>query len=136
MAALILIAEDHADSLALMGYLLQAHGYRVLSAQDGEVALALAFRAHPDLILCDLKMPKLNGYEVARQLKEDVLLRRAPLIAVTAFSMPGDREKVIAAGFDGYFSKPIDVERFVAELEHYLPIELRAPPGSGVGDRV
>lgn len=134
MAALILIAEDHADSLALMGYLLQAHGYRVLSAQDGEVALALALRTRPDLIVCDLKMPKLNGYEVARQLKDDALLRRAPLIAVTAFSMPGDREKVLAAGFDGYFAKPIEVERFVAELEHFIPAELRAAPCSGAGE--
>jgi CheY-like chemotaxis protein len=135
MAALILIAEDHADSLALMGYLLQARGYRVLSAEDGEVALELALRAHPDLIVCDLQMPKLDGYEVARQLKGDALLRRTPLIAVTAFSMAGDREKVLTAGFDGYLAKPIDVECFVAELEHYLPTELRAPPGSEADER-
>jgi CheY-like chemotaxis protein len=136
MAALILIAEDHADSLTLMGYLLQAHGYRVLTAEDGEVALELTIRAHPDLILCDLQMPKINGYEVARQLKGDALLQRTPLVAVTACSMAGDREKVLAAGFDGYFAKPIDVERFVAELEHYIPAPLRAPPRSGAGDGV
>lgn len=127
MAVRILIAEDHPDSMALMCYLLQAHDYRTLSAADGETALAMAREQRPDLIVCDLQMPGLDGYQVARALKEDENLRHVPLIAVTAFSMLGDRERILAAGFDGYFSKPIEVERFVAQLEAYL----RPPHGSG-----
>ncbi|MDO9596884.1 MAG: response regulator [Azoarcus sp.] len=126
MTARILIAEDHPHSLELMRYLLQAHGYTVLTAVDGELALTLARHERPDLIVCDLQMPKMNGYEVAFQIKRDERLCHIPLIAVTAFSMIGDREKVLASGFDGYFSKPIEVERFVAELEQYLPPSLRA----------
>uniref|UniRef100_UPI0025F51A52 response regulator n=1 Tax=Thiocapsa sp. TaxID=2024551 RepID=UPI0025F51A52 len=80
--------------------------------------------------------PKLDGYEVARRLKGNALLRRTPLIAVTAFSMSVDRERVLEAGFDGYFSKPIDVERFVAELKQYIPPALRAAPRSGAADGV
>ncbi len=128
MAIRILIAEDHADSLELMRYLLQAHGYEVVTAADGEVALLMARQEQPDLILCDLRMPKVNGYEVAAQLKRDEALRHIPLIAVTAFSMLGDREKVLAAGFDGYFSKPIDVDNFIAVLERHL---LPAPGTDG-----
>lgn len=120
MAIRILIAEDHADSLELMRYLLQAHGYEVLTAEDGERALATVRRELPDLVLCDLRMPRLNGYEVAQQIKRDENLRHIPLIAVTAFSMLGDREKVLVAGFDGYFSKPIDVDTFVPLLERHL----------------
>ena len=128
MAARILIAEDHPHSLELMRYLLQAHGYAVLTAEDGEIALALALDERPDLIVCDLQMPKMNGYEVAFQLKRNERMCNIPLIAVTAFSMIGDREKVLASGFDGYFSKPIEVENFVAQLEQHLPPSLRAQP--------
>lgn len=132
MAARILIAEDHPHSLELMCYLVQAHGYTVLTAVDGELALALAQRERPDLIVCDLQMPKMNGYEVAFQLKRNERMCDIPLIAVTAFSMIGDREKVLASGFDGYFSKPIEVETFVAQLEQYLPPALRARPRNAV----
>lgn len=132
MAARILIAEDHPDSLLLMSYLLEAHGYAVLTAVDGEVALALTRKHRPDLIVCDLQMPRLDGYEVARQLKRDPELKHIPLIAVTAYAMLGDREKVLAAGFDGYFSKPIDTEHFVSELGLHLLPALRARPRRGV----
>ncbi len=126
MAARILIAEDHADSLELMAYLLTSHGYETLTAENGELALAIAIRERPDLIICDLQMPRLSGYEVVQQLKKDARLRRIPLIAVTAFSMLGDREFVLAAGFDGYFSKPIQAATFISELERHLPSALRA----------
>lgn len=132
MAARILIAEDHPDSLLLMCYLLEAHGYAALTATDGEIALALTRKHRPDLIVCDLQMPRLDGYEVARQLKLDPELKHIPLIAVTAYAMLGDREKVLAAGFDGYFSKPIDTDRFVSELELHLHPALRARPRRGV----
>lgn len=133
MSARILIAEDHADSMALMRYLLEAHGYVTLCAADGEHAVALARGERPDLIVCDLQMPVLNGYGVVERLKQDAALSSIPLVAVTAFSMLGDREAVLAAGFDGYFSKPIQAARFVTELEQFLPPALRAPRRGGAG---
>lgn len=125
MAARILIAEDHPASLELLRYLLSASGYDILSAEDGEAALELARRHTPDLIICDLQMPKKNGYEVVGELKRDSALATIPVVAVTAFSMIGDREQVLAAGFDGYLSKPIEPEAFVALIEQYLPPSLR-----------
>lgn len=129
MAARILIAEDHPASLELLRYLLAANGYDILSAEDGEAALDLARRETPDLLICDLQMPKKNGYEVVRQLKSEPALAAIPVVAVTAFSMIGDREQVLAAGFDGYLSKPIEPEEFVALIEQYLPPSLRKQHG-------
>ncbi|NMG14191.1 response regulator [Aromatoleum bremense] len=129
MTARILIAEDHPASLELLRYLLAANGYDILSAEDGEAALDLARRDTPDLIICDLQMPKKNGYEVVRQLKSEPALSAIPVVAVTAFSMIGDREQVLAAGFDGYLSKPIEPEEFVALIEQYLPLSLRKQHG-------
>ena len=128
MAARILIAEDHPPSLELMRYLLVAHGYTTLAAIDGREAIDLARSERPDLIICDLQMPRVTGYEVVQVLKQDPDLRTTPLLAVTAFSMLGDREAVLTAGFDGYFSKPIEPESFVAAIEQYLPVALRASP--------
>lgn len=126
MAARILIAEDHPPSLELMRYLLGAHGYTTLAAVNGGQAIELAREHRPDLIICDLQMPGVNGYEVVHELKRDPDLQATPLLAVTAFSMLGDREDVLRAGFDGYFSKPIEPENFVAAIEQYLPAALRA----------
>lgn len=112
--------EDNSTNLELMTYLLQAFGHTTLTASDGEAGVELALSALPDLILCDLAMPRLDGYGVARRLKAEPGLRGVPLVAVTASAMVGDRDKVLAAGFDGYVSKPIDPETFVAEVEGYL----------------
>lgn len=117
----ILIIEDNPTNLQLMSYLLRAFGHTPLEAEDGEEGLALARREALDLIICDMALPKLDGYEVARQLKGDAVLREVPLVAVTAFAMVGDREKVLAAGFDGYIAKPINPQTFVAEVEAFLP---------------
>lgn len=135
MSARILIAEDHADSMTLMRYLLEAHGYVALCAEDGDRAIALARSERPDLIVCDLQMPGLNGYEIVELLKQDADLYAIPRVAVTAFSMLGDREAVLAAGFDGYFSKPIQAARFVTELEQFLPPALHAPRCRGKADQ-
>jgi two-component system, cell cycle response regulator len=127
MAARILIVEDNEINLSLMTYLLGAGGYETLEARDGEDGLRAAAAAAPDLILCDLQMPKLNGYELAARMKESEALKRIPLVAVTAFAMVGDREKSAAAGFDAYLSKPIDPETFVQQVAKFLPAELRSP---------
>ncbi|WP_332673225.1 response regulator [Aromatoleum sp.] len=131
MPARILIAEDHPPSLELMRYLLGAHGYPTLSASNGREALDLARQERPDLIICDLQMPDVDGYGVVRELKQDDDLRGVPLLAVTAFSMLGDREDALRAGFDGYFSKPIEPENFVAAIEQFLPAALRASRNNG-----
>jgi len=120
MGSRILVIEDNPTNMELITYLLTAFGHTPLMAHDGEEGVEAALRAAPDLILCDLALPKLDGYGVARRLKAESSLRGVPLIAVTALAMVGDRDKVIASGFDGYISKPITPETFVAEVESYL----------------
>ena len=131
MAARILVIEDNKANLELVEYLLKASGYATLAARDGEEGVRAARKEHPDLIICDLQMPIMDGYEVVRHLKKDPLLRSIPVIAVTALSMPGDRSNVLAAGFDGYLSKPIDPETFVGTVEDFLPPGLRARRPAG-----
>ena len=126
MAARILIIEDNPASLALMAYLLEAFGYRVCSAADGEAGWQAAQRESPALIVCDVHLPKRDGYEVVRLLKDDRKLQAVPVIAVTALAMVGDREKMLAAGFDGYIGKPIEPAAFVSQIEQFLPPALRA----------
>src|SRR5258708_7169802 len=120
MSSRILIIEDNPANLELMTYLLKAFGHVPLTAQDGEEGLATARRQKPDLIVCDIQLPGMNGHAVAREVKADPALRGIPLVAVTAFAMVGDRDKVLASGFDGYISKPIDPETFVAQVETFL----------------
>ena len=121
MGSRILVIEDNPANLELMTYLLNAFGHSTLVAHDGQEGVEAALRTLPDLIICDLELPGLDGYGVARRLKREPSLRGVPLIAVTASAMVGDREKVIAAGFDAYMSKPITPETFVAEVEAFLP---------------
>jgi CheY-like chemotaxis protein len=118
--ARILIIEDNATNMQLMVYLLNAFGHITLEATDGETGLAILQNELVDIILCDLQIPRLDGYEVARRVKSEPELRNIPLIAVTAYAMVGDRDKVLSAGFDGYISKPINPEIFTEEVEGYL----------------
>jgi CheY-like chemotaxis protein len=118
--ARILVIEDNADNLDLMVYLLEAFGHTVTTAVDGAGGLAAVPREMPEIVLCDLHLPGIDGYEVCRRLKADPALRRIPLIAVTASAMAGDRDRGLATGFDGYIAKPIDPERFVTEVEGFL----------------
>jgi two-component system cell cycle response regulator DivK len=126
MTARILIAEDNAANLALVDYLLKAAGHETLAATDGAEAVRMARELHPDLIICDLQMPVVDGYEVLSNLRQDPALRDVPVIALTAYSRSSDRTTVLVAGFDGYLSKPIDPEAFVAQIEKYLRPELRS----------
>src|SRR5436853_2785520 len=113
MTARILIVEDDDPSRELVTFLLERAGYTIQYAQDGAAGLRAALSDDPDLIISDLQMPRIDGYELVRRLLGDQRWRRVPLIAVSAFSMSGAREKALAAGFDGYFSKPIRPETFV-----------------------
>src|SRR5258708_30717003 len=99
----------------LMVYLLKAFGYTLDMASNGKQGIEKAVKELPDLIICDLEMPELNGYEVAKQLKNLPDVQGIPLIAVTAYAMVGDRGKILAAGFDGYIAKPISPETFAKE---------------------
>ena len=126
MAARILIIEDNAANLELVRYLLAHSGYTVLMARDGAQGVALARQERPDLIVCDLQMPVLDGYQVLAQLRERPDTVGTRIVALTAFSMPYDRERVMTAGFDGYLSKPIEPQKFVAQIGAYLPPELRS----------
>lgn len=115
--ARILVIEDNAANLELMSYLLRAGGHDIVTAEDGLAGLARA--ATPplaDIIVCDIHLPRLDGYEIARRLKADLHLRRIPLVAVTALAMVGDKEKVLAAGFDGYIPKPINPREFLRQV--------------------
>ena len=126
MPARILIIEDNPDSCDLLKYLLESAGYVVLEAVDGSAGVQQALQHDPDMVLCDLQLPVLNGYEVIHALKSDARWRPVPLIAVTAFSMLGDREKALAEGFNDHISKPIEPETIIAQLEAWLPPALWA----------
>src|SRR5690349_23689868 len=123
MRASILVIEDNETNLRLMVYLLKAYGYVPLTAMDGQQGLELAQSEPVDLIICDLEMPLVDGYEVSRHLKGHTELRKIPLVAVSALAMVGDRDRVLAAGFDGYIAKPIDPETFVDQIGAFLPAE-------------
>lgn len=123
--ARILIIEDNSASLELMVYLLGAFGHTTVTALDGEDGVRAVYRERPDLVVCDVHLPRLDGTGVARQLKEDGSTRRVPLVAVTALAMVGDRDKLLSAGFDGYIAKPIEPEKFVVQVESFLPPEER-----------
>lgn len=118
--ASILVIEDHPANLKLMTYLLRAYGYSPESARDGAAGLEAVRTGSFALIVCDVDLPKLDGYGVVRELKHDADLREIPVIAVTALAMVGDRDKMLAAGFDGYIGKPLDPETFVHQIESFL----------------
>lgn len=126
MSATILIIEDDPASLELMTYLLTAHGYGTLTANRGDAGLETARQRHPDLIICDIQLPVLDGYAIARALKSDPELCNIPVVAVSAMAMVGDREKGLSAGFDAYVSKPIDPLHFGSQIHPLLKPEQRS----------
>jgi CheY-like chemotaxis protein len=115
------VIEDNANNIALVDYVLRAHGHITLLAQSGPEGLDIARRERPDLVLLDIRMPGMDGYEVAAALRKEPGLEHMPIVAVTASAMVGDRERIGASGFDGYIQKPIDPETFVTEVEKFLP---------------
>jgi len=126
MATQILVIEDNPANLDLMSYLLTAFGYEVATATNGSDGLAMARRKRPSLILCDIQLPGMDGYAIVKQLKGDVELQTCPVLAVTAFAMAGDRERIHGAGFDGYVSKPISPETFTQQIEAFISPAARA----------
>jgi len=115
-----LIIEDNENNMYLITFLLKNSGHDVFQAYDGQAGVELAKTENPDLILLDIQLPKMNGYEVARELRKDKSLLNIPIVAITSYAMPGDQEKAIEAGCTGYIKKPINPDTFVGEVESYL----------------
>ncbi len=131
--ARILIAEDSPDIRALVELLLEAEGHQISSVTDGRAAVETARRTRPDLVLMDLSLPLLSGWEAARQIRSDPLTAMIPILAVTAHAMHGDRERAIAAGCNGFIAKPINEETFAADVSGFL--NDRPPLRSGPSSR-
>lgn len=125
MPARILIVEDNAASLELVSYILSNAGHSILTAMDGADGLRVALECHPDLVLCDLQLPELDGFGVIRLLRKHPAWQALPVVALSALSMPGDRETALEAGFNGYLTKPITPEFFLKQVEEFLPASLR-----------
>lgn len=128
MAARILVIEDNADNMKLMVYLLKASAHEVSSAMSGEEGLARIEEMPFDVIICDIQLPGIGGEDVARTLKADTQWSDIPLIAVTAYAMVGDRDKIMSAGFDDYIAKPIEPRTFVKKIETHLETKLQSDP--------
>jgi two-component system cell cycle response regulator len=130
--ARILVIEDNPINLELMTYVLQAWKHLPLAASDGAQGLAMALAEKPDLILCDLQLPGLDGYGVARALRADPALRHTPLLAVTAQARETDRAAALAAGFDAVFAKPIEPATFMQGVQAYLPGQAMPPAAAAL----
>lgn len=116
----VLIVEDNDLNMKLFNDLLVAHGYGTLQTKDGVEALRLARQHRPDLILMDIQLPEVSGLQVTQWIKEDDELRMIPVIAVTAFAMKGDEEKILDGGCEAYIAKPISVASFLRTVERFL----------------
>lgn len=120
MAKTVLIVEDNELNMKLFNDLLQAHGYHTVQTMDGREVLKLAREKRPDLILMDIQLPEISGLEVTKLLKADDELKAIPVIAVTAFAMKGDEEKIRDGGCEGYLAKPISVPIFLETISRFL----------------
>ena len=120
MPKTVLIVEDNDLNLKLFNDLLEAQGYGILKARDGKDAMAIARERHPDLILMDIQLPEVSGLEVTKWLKADPDLKSIPVIAVTAFAMKGDEEKIRQGGCEAYIAKPISVTNFLETVRRFL----------------
>ena len=126
MKKTVLIVEDNELNMKLFNDLLEAHGYATLKTSHGIEAMELARAHRPDLILMDIQLPEVSGLEVTRWLKADEELKSIPVIAITAFAMKGDEERIREGGCEAYMSKPISVAKFIATIRTYL--EADGPP--------
>ena len=120
MSKTVMIVEDNELNMKLFHDLLEAHGYRTVGTRNGIEALDLARKHRPDLILMDIQLPEVSGLEVTKWLKEDPELKAIPVVAVTAFAMKGDEERIRQGGCEAYLSKPISVGKFIETIRHFL----------------
>jgi two-component system cell cycle response regulator DivK len=124
MTKRILVVEDQADNLQILRDLLTSAGYDMLDAEDGEEGVRAAKAHRPNLILMDIQLPVLDGYEATRRIKADPALRAIPIIVVTSYALGGDENKARAAGCDDYVPKPYSPRQLLAKIREYLPVEL------------
>jgi CheY-like chemotaxis protein len=116
----ILIIEDNEYNIYLESFILEKHGHQILSALNGEDGIILASKERPDLILLDIQLPIMDGYSVARALRQNHALDKTPIIAVTSYAMVGDRENILTCGCNDYIEKPINPDTFVDQVTSHL----------------
>jgi two-component system, cell cycle response regulator DivK len=121
MSTRILVVEDQADNRRILRDLLNSVGYEILEAVTGDEAVTVAAMQHPDLILMDIQLPGIDGYEATRRIKADSALRHIPIIAVTSYALSGDDARALAAGCDAYVAKPFSPRALLAKVREYLP---------------
>jgi two-component system cell cycle response regulator DivK len=121
MTKRILVIEDQEDNRRILRDLLSSVGYELIEAENGEDGVAAAAAARPDLILMDIQLPLLDGYEATRRIKAQPALSAIPIIAVTSYALSGDEDKALAAGCEGYVTKPFSPRELLAKIREYLP---------------
>ena len=123
MVKKILIVEDNDLNLKLFRDLLGANGYETFETKEGIEAISLTRQTMPDLIIMDIQLPEISGLDITRKIKADSQIRHIPVVAVTAFAMKDDEEKIMAAGCEAYLSKPIAIDDFLATIRRFLEPE-------------
>lgn len=123
MKPTILIIEDNDNNLYLITFILEQKGYRVEQARSGREGIEKARQVMPSLILLDIQLPAMDGYDVARELRQNHGMEDVPIVAVTSYAMTGDRERIIGAGCSDYIEKPINPDTFLSQIERYLPVQ-------------
>ena len=116
----ILVVEDNEKNMYLVSFILKKNGYEVIEARSGEEGIELAAKKKPDLVLMDVQLPGIDGLEATKRLRESEADSKVPIVALTSYSMVGDKEKALSAGCTGYIEKPIDPDTFMGEIEKYL----------------
>lgn len=121
----ILVIEDNEQNMYLVTYILERYNFLVIQARNGAEGVALAGDHMPEMILLDIQLPVMDGYTVARELRKINTLDKTPIIAITSYAMPGDREQAIKAGCSGYIEKPINPDTFISQIREYLKSDSR-----------
>jgi len=124
MRTKILIIEDNEQNMYMLTYLLQSEGYEIIQAYSGITGVEFAKKEKPDIVLLDIQLPEMDGYEVAEKLIQIEEMKDTPIIAVTSYAMPGDKEKALESGATGYIEKPINPDTFISQMESFLPKHL------------
>lgn len=121
----VLIIEDNETNMYMLSFLLESENYFVLKTFNGKDGIKTAEEKEPDIILLDIQLPEMDGYTVATKLREIDKLKETPIIAVTSYAMPGDREKCIESGATGYIEKPINPDTFISQMKSFLPEDMQ-----------
>lgn len=124
MKTKVLIIEDNEQNMYMLTYLLESENYEVIKAYDGAIGIITAKKIKPDIILLDIQLPEMDGYTVATKIRAHDELKSTPIIIVTSYAMPGDKEKAMESGATGYIEKPIDPDTFISNMESFLPEDL------------